>query len=110
MENAESTNMYPSVASIKAVVTAHFGLACIEMVSRRRARRYARPRQIAMMLARDLTPCSYPEIGREFGNRDHTTVMHAVQVVEKMSGEDAEFAAILEVLRAEVLSRFRVAA
>ncbi len=94
--------MYPSVASIQAVVTAHFGLGAIEMVSRRRGRRYVRPRQIAMTLARDLTPCSYPEIGRYFGNRDHSTVMHAVSVIERMCKEDVEFSATVDALRDQI--------
>ena len=71
--------MYPSISAIKAAVVAHFGVAEIEMVSERRARRYSRPRQVAMMLARDLTLNSYPKIGREFGDRDHTTVLHGVR-------------------------------
>ena len=59
-------------------------------VSARRAREVARPRQIAMYLAKQLTPRSLPEIGRRFGGRDHTTVIHAVRQIEKLRGEDSE--------------------
>jgi chromosomal replication initiator protein len=58
------------------------------MVSARRAREVARPRQIAMYLAKQLTPRSLPEIGRRFGGRDHTTVIHAVRQIEKLRGLD----------------------
>lgn len=90
------------VAEIKAAVAQHFGLGAIEMVSRRRARRYARPRQIAMALARDLTPLSYPEIGREFGGRDHTTVMHAIRVIENLCKNDPQFNAAVAALRSSL--------
>ena len=60
------------------------------MVSARRAREVARPRQIAMYLAKQLTPRSLPEIGRRFGGRDHTTVIHAVRQIERLRGEDSE--------------------
>ena len=60
------------------------------MVSARRAREVARPRQIAMYLAKQLTPRSLPEIGRRFGGRDHTTVIHAVRQIEKLRASDSE--------------------
>ena len=61
-----------------------------KVVSARRAREVARPRQIAMYLAKQLTPRSLPEIGRRFGGRDHTTVIHAVRQIERLRGEDSE--------------------
>jgi chromosomal replication initiator protein len=69
------------------------------MHSARRARAVARPRQVAMYLAKQLTSRSLPEIGRKFGGRDHTTVMHAVKKVEQLSKSDAEFAEDVELLR-----------
>jgi len=60
------------------------------MSSKRRARAVARPRQVAMYLAKVMTPRSYPEIGRKFGGRDHSTVIHAVKLVEQLRGEDSE--------------------
>ena len=69
------------------------------MSSARRARAVARPRQVAMYLAKQLTSRSLPEIGRKFGNRDHTTVMHAVTRVTELIGVDAAFAEDVELLR-----------
>ncbi len=69
------------------------------MHSARRARAVARPRQVAMYLAKQLTSRSLPEIGRKFGGRDHTTVMHAVKKVEQLSEFDSSFAEDVELLR-----------
>jgi len=68
------------------------------MTSARRAREVARPRQIAMYLAKQLTPRSLPEIGRRFGGRDHTTVIHAVRQIEKLRMADAELDADVRLL------------
>ncbi|MEZ5918881.1 MAG: helix-turn-helix domain-containing protein [Alphaproteobacteria bacterium] len=65
------------------------------MHSARRARNVARPRQVAMYLAKQLTARSLPEIGRKFGGRDHTTVMHAVRKIEELMEEDAQIAQML---------------
>lgn len=80
-----------SVKDIKAAVCEAFDIPLIEMVSERRARPVARPRQVAMYLSRKLTPYSLPNIGRFFGDRDHTTVMHAITKVESLMGEDPAF-------------------
>jgi chromosomal replication initiator protein len=69
------------------------------MSSPRRARAVARPRQIAMYLAKQLTSRSLPEIGRKFGNRDHTTVMHACNKVCELMERDAAFSEDVELLR-----------
>ncbi|HJM60139.1 MAG TPA: helix-turn-helix domain-containing protein, partial [Alphaproteobacteria bacterium] len=69
------------------------------MSSARRAQMVARPRQVAMYLAKQLTQRSLPEIGRKFGNRDHTTVMHAVRKIDQLSQSDAGFAEDVELLR-----------
>ncbi len=79
-----------TIDDIQKAVSAHFGMRQAEMVSARRARAVARPRQIAMYLAKRLTPRSLPEIGRRFGGRDHTTVIHAVRQIEKLRGCDAD--------------------
>ena len=63
------------------------------------ARAVARPRQVAMYLAKQLTSRSLPEIGRKFGGRDHTTVMHAVRKVEELKTIDSSFADDVELLR-----------
>ena len=69
------------------------------MYSSRRARAVARPRQIAMYLSKQLTARSLPEIGRKFGGRDHTTVMHAVRKVEELKATDSGFGEDVELLR-----------
>jgi chromosomal replication initiator protein len=69
------------------------------MSSARRARAVARPRQVAMFLAKQLTSRSLPEIGKKFGNRDHTTVMHAITRVQELMERDADFAENVELLR-----------
>lgn len=78
----------PRVAEIQQAVADEFRVPMIEMISNRRARRVARPRQIAMYLARTLTPLSLPDIGRRFGGRDHTTVMHACRHVPMLMVDD----------------------
>src|SRR5438132_68811 len=66
--------------------------------SARRAREVARPRQVAMYLSKQLTPKSLPDIGRRFGGRDHTTVIHAVRQIEKLRASDAELDADIRLL------------
>lgn len=79
-----------SVDEIKGRVSNHFHIRVAEMVSARRSRDVARPRQVAMYLSKQLTPRSLPEIGRMFGGRDHTTVIHAIRQIEKLRGMDPE--------------------
>lgn len=87
-----------SIEEIQRKVSEHFEIRLSEMTSARRARAVARPRQIAMYLAKRLTPRSLPEIGRRFGGRDHTTVIHAVRQVEKLRAADAEIDADVRTL------------
>lgn len=79
-----------TIRDIQEQVAAFYGLPRSEMKSARRSRCVARPRQVAMYLAKQLTPNSLPEIGRRFGNRDHTTVIHAVKQIERLRVEDAD--------------------
>lgn len=72
---------------IQERVADFYGLPLGEMVSARRSKSVAWPRQVAMYLSRELTPCSLPDIGRRFGGRDHTTVIHAIKQVEKRIAE-----------------------
>ncbi len=88
-----------TIEEIQKKVAAHFNIRTSDMHSARRARSVARPRQVAMYLAKQLTSRSLPEIGRKFGGRDHTTVMHAVKKVEELSERDAGFAEDVELLR-----------
>jgi chromosomal replication initiator protein len=87
-----------TIDEIQKRVADHFKIRQAEMVSARRARAVARPRQIAMYLAKQLTPRSLPEIGRRFGGRDHTTVIHAVKQIEKLRAADSEIDADVRTL------------
>jgi chromosomal replication initiator protein len=88
-----------SIEEIQRRVAEHFNIKLADMQSPRRARTVARPRQIAMYLAKQLTTRSLPEIGRKFGGRDHTTVMHAVKKVEELCASDSGFAEDVDLLR-----------
>jgi chromosomal replication initiator protein len=91
-----------TIEEIKKKVAEHYGLKVQELESPVRSRSIVRPRQIAMFLARKLTPRSYPEIGRRFGNRDHTTVMHAFETIERLTSIDPSFAEEVEQLRLSI--------
>ncbi len=88
-----------TIEEIQKRVSEHYHLRLSEMSSARRARNVARPRQVAMYLSKQLTQRSLPEIGRKFGNRDHTTVMHACNRVAEIMDVDAGFAEDVELLR-----------
>ena len=87
-----------TVDEIQKVCSEHFGLRQADLISERRNRAIARPRQAAMWLAKQLTTRSLPDIGRRFGGRDHTTVLHAVRRIEALRAEDPQLARDLEVL------------
>ena len=88
-----------TIEDIQKKVAEHWSIRLTDMTSARRARAVARPRQVAMYLSKHLTSRSLPEIGRKFGNRDHTTVMHAVQRVTELMAGDPEFQERVELLR-----------
>lgn len=88
-----------TIDEIQRKVAEHYNIRLSDMHSARRARSVARPRQIAMYLAKQLTARSLPEIGRKFGGRDHTTVMHAVRKIEELMGGDVTFEEDVEVVR-----------
>ena len=88
-----------TIDEIQKKVAEHYNIRLADMHSARRARAVARPRQVAMYLAKQLTARSLPEIGRKFGGRDHTTVMHAVKKVEELRTSDQSFAEDVELLR-----------
>jgi chromosomal replication initiator protein len=88
-----------TIEEIQRKVAEHWHIRLTDMASSRRARQVARPRQVAMYLAKQLTSRSLPEIGRRFGNRDHTTVMHAVARVGELMERDAAFGEQVELLR-----------
>jgi len=91
-----------TIEEIKRKVAEHFQLKVADLESPNRSRSIVRPRQIAMFLSRALTPRSFPEIGKRFGDRDHTTVMHAVTTVKAFIESDAHFAEEVEGLRLSI--------
>jgi chromosomal replication initiator protein len=93
-----------SIENIQKTVADYFKIKVAEMYSKKRSRTVARPRQIAMALAKELTQLSLPDIGDAFGGRDHTTVLHACRKVAELRSTSAEvardFTSLLQVLRA----------
>ena len=79
-----------TIDKIQNVVSNYFNIPLSDMLSQRRSRPLARPRQIAMYLAKKMTSRSLPEIGRRFANRDHTTVIHAVKTISRLTDQDDE--------------------
>lgn len=94
-----SMQQYRPIARIQAVVAASYRIDLDHMKSDARWRSVSWPRQVAMYLAREITGKSLPCIGHLFGNRDHTTVIHAIAAVEKRMSEDPIYRADVEVLR-----------
>ena len=88
-----------TIEEIIRKVAEHYNLRMTDLISARRARVVARPRQIAMFLSKSLTSRSLPEIGRKFGGRDHTTVIHAVKKIEELKLIDVQVADEVEILR-----------
>lgn len=88
-----------TVKRIQEVAAKYYKIPEAEMTSARRSREVARPRQVAMYLAKTMTPKSLPDIGRRFGGRDHTTVIHAVKQINRLRAIDAEMAADVATLR-----------
>jgi chromosomal replication initiator protein len=87
------------IEDIQRVVARHYNVSRQELVSNRRTRVIVKPRQIAMYLAKTLTPRSFPEIGRRFGGRDHTTVLHAVRKIEELISGDQKLNHEIELLK-----------
>ena len=88
-----------TVEEIQRKVSEHYNIRLSDMIGPKRVRNYARPRQMAMYLAKQMTNRSLPEIGRRFGGRDHTTVMHGVRKIEELKVIDSQIADDLELLR-----------
>ena len=88
-----------TIEEIQRKVSEHYNIRLSDMIGPKRLRTYARPRQIAMYLSKNLTSRSLPEIGRRFGGRDHTTVMHGVKRIEELKIQDGQVAEDVEILR-----------
>jgi chromosomal replication initiator protein len=94
-----STERKITIEEIQRKVSEHYNIRISDIVGPKRLRAFARPRQVAMYLSKTLTTRSLPEIGRRFGGRDHTTVMHGVRRIEELKGKDSQIAEDLELLR-----------
>jgi chromosomal replication initiator protein len=88
-----------TIEEIQRRVSEHYNIRLSDMIGPKRVRSYARPRQVAMYLCKQLTSRSLPEIGRRFGGRDHTTVMHGVRRIEELRVQDGQIAEDIEMLR-----------
>jgi chromosomal replication initiator protein len=88
-----------TIEEIQRKVAEHYNIRLSDLVGPKRHRNIARPRQVAMFLAKQLTPRSLPEIGRRFGGRDHTTIMHGVRKIEELVASDSQLSDDLQLLR-----------
>ena len=88
-----------SVEEIQRKVSEHYNIRLADLIGPKRVRTFARPRQVAMYLSKQMTSRSLPEIGRRFGGRDHTTVMHGVKRIEDLMIKDAQLSDDIELLR-----------
>jgi chromosomal replication initiator protein len=88
-----------TVEEIQRKVAEHYNIRLTDMIGPKRARTIARPRQVAMYLAKTMTTRSLPEIGRRFGGRDHTTIMHGIRKIEELKATDSQLSDDLELLR-----------
>ncbi|GGW25901.1 chromosomal replication initiator protein DnaA [Gemmobacter lanyuensis] len=88
-----------TIEEIQRKVAEHYNIRLSDMIGPKRLRTIARPRQIAMYLSKQLTPRSLPEIGRRFGGRDHTTIMHGVRKIEELMATDSQLADDLQLLK-----------
>jgi chromosomal replication initiator protein len=91
-----------SIVSIQELVCERFGVTLAELTGDRRSQNIVYPRQVAMYLARELTDSSLPKIGREFGGRDHTTVIHATSKIARLIREDRGVYNLVQELTARV--------
>ena len=90
------------IEDIQRVVARQYNVSRADLLSSRRTANVVRPRQVAMYLAKTLTLRSLPEIGRRFGGRDHTTVLHAVRKIENLVGNDTALAEEIELLKRQL--------
>ena len=88
-----------TIEEIQRKVAEHYNIRLSDMIGPKRLRTIARPRQVAMYLAKQLTSRSLPEIGRRFGGRDHTTIMHGVRKIEELMAGDSQLADDLQLLK-----------
>ena len=104
LKDVYSSNKIITIDRIQNITSNFYSINLEEMLSQRRSRPLARPRQIAMYLAKKLTTRSLPEIGRKFANRDHTTVIHAVKTIDKLSQSNEEMKKNIDELKSIILN------
>jgi chromosomal replication initiator protein len=93
-----------TVEEIQKLVANHYSIKVSDLKSAKRMKALVLPRQIAMYLSRQLTSCSYPEIGERFGGKDHSTIIHAIKKIEKNMGEDYQLRSVINNLKKELTS------
>jgi chromosomal replication initiator protein len=93
-----------SIKDIQRLTARNYNVRHADIISARRTAQVTHPRQIACYLAKQLTPCSFPEIGRRFGNRDHTTVLHAFRKIEGMMARNSDFKLEVELLQQKIFA------
>ncbi len=98
-------NTQLTIAEIQEMVAKYYQVSVTDIKGRKRVKQIVMPRQIAMYLARELTDSSLPQIGREFGGKDHTTVIHAVDKIEKAASADADLKASIIELKNKLKNR-----
>lgn len=99
----EAIPKFPAIIDVLRAVSKHYGMSIANIISERRTKNITRPRMVAMYLCRELTPRSYPQIGRMMGNRDHTTVMHGAQKIASRIATDPELSTEVETIKAKIL-------
>lgn len=97
-----SKRKFITLEDVQEIVANRFNVKIAELKSKRRTKTLVHPRQIAMFLSRELTDSSFPEIGREFGGKDHTTIMHACRQIEKALGDDTTLRTTIDSLKDEI--------
>jgi hypothetical protein len=95
---SEPGPQHPSIRDIQKAVSKHYEVSLADILSSRRTAKIVKPRQVAMYICKELTPHSLPQLGRRFGGRDHTTVLHAVRKIPAVARVDAELAHDLAIL------------
>lgn len=96
---AQPDNGKITIRAIQAVTCRFYGVSMTDLLSRRRSKRISFPRQVACFLSKEITRQSLPEIGRRFGGRDHTTILHSIRKIEKMLDADPAFAIQVNAIR-----------
>lgn len=94
-----------SIPEIQRAVAKDYNIQLKYMLSQRRQASIVLPRQVAMYLAKEMTPATLPSIGRKFGDRDHTTIMHGVRKIARLCAEDAVLCARIEAIKTQITER-----